>query len=654
MKKLALYFSAFLLAGCTVSEIGDGPVSSSSNDQVYTAGFENVDTRVYLDEELRTHWTEDDRISIFTSTTNAEYRFDGATGDREGSFSVVDGTSHPGGQIPTVYAVYPYSNGTSISSSGLITLNLPETQYFARNSYGLGANTMLAVGESSSSSNLLFKNLCGYIVVRLYGEAVVKSITLTGNNGEKLAGQATVTAVYGEDPVVEMSENAATSITLDCGDGVALSKAEENATSFWFVVPPITFSRGFTIRVEGSGQCAMEKGTSMERTVSRNVKHALAPLECDFSVEEEGIIEFADTRFKAYCVENFDTNGDGEISFSEAKAVTTIECCERNIRSLEGIKFFSSLTYLDCRMNRLRSLDLSDHTAIEQLVCFGNDLKSLDVSGCTSLTEMEGWSAETANFSGCTSLKSIGSIPWGVITANLSECTALTDLSCNSNQLTSLDVSGCTALSELLLFPHSHGSLTDLDVSGCTALVYLWCCDSQLASIDISECSSLTALMCYDNQLSSLDVSNNQTLTSLWCYDNQLSSLDVSNNTELTELICGSNQLTSLDVSKTIELTYLECGDNQLASLDISNNDIMENLYCYSNKLTSIDVSKNTYLVKLSCHDNLLKCLDVSECSDLYQLYCYSNPYLTEIWLKTGQSIASFSYDTGIATVYYK
>ena len=59
-------------------------------------------------------------------------------------------------------------------------------------------------------------------------------------------------------------------------------------------------------------------------------------------------IPIADANFKAYLVANFDTNGDGEISSSEAKQVTYINVNTDNIYSLDGIEYFTNLTYLRC------------------------------------------------------------------------------------------------------------------------------------------------------------------------------------------------------------------------------------------------------------------------------------------------------------------
>ena len=75
---------------------------------------------------------------------------------------------------------------------------------------------------------------------------------------------------------------------------------------------------------------------------------------------------------------------------------------------------------------------------------------------------------------------------------------------------------------------------------------------------------------------------------------------------------------------------------------------------CIGNNLSQIDLTDAVSLEELYCSSNQLTSLDVSNCSSLKYLNCTDNPYLTEIWLKTGQTIDSFSYDTAVATIKYK
>jgi len=73
--------------------------------------------------------------------------------------------------------------------------------------------------------------------------------------------------------------------------------------------------------------------------------------------EETDIIQFADPAVKAICVENWDTNGDGELSKREAAAVTTLIDSETNqsvfrgkgasITSFDEFQYFTGLTQVE-------------------------------------------------------------------------------------------------------------------------------------------------------------------------------------------------------------------------------------------------------------------------------------------------------------------
>ena len=611
-----------LLSGCKMADVDNLIESRNRTDMSFTAGFENDDTRTYVDNDLYMYWTADDRLSIFTSTYNEQYKFDGNTGDNGGSFSKVNtGQFVSGNPISANYGVYPYNSATKMTKDEKIELVLPATQVYAPNTFGINANTMVAVTGGTNDFFLPFKNVCGYLVVKLYGDGIVKRVIFEGNNGEKIAGAATVVASHNANPEITMSENATTSITIDSGNGIALGKTAAEATEFWFVIPPTTFSKGFTIRAAGDGIMQMKKSTTDSRTIQRNIINTMPAIEAVFDTPAEGNVPFADANFKAYCVNNFDKDHDGEVSYAEALAVTSIDVNTDNIVSLKGVECFENLRYLNCTGSftngntsypngQLASLDVSSNTKLKRLTCYANKLTGLDVSKNTALE----WLYCDSNH-----LSSL----------DVSKNTALTDLWCQGNQLTSLDVSKNTALTEL----HCHwNNITSLDVSKNTKLTYLWC-DS--------------------NQLTSLDVSNNTTLTDLSCSSNQLTNLDVSKNTALTILNCWGNQLTSLDVNKNNALTQLSCDYNQLTSLDVSKNTALTSLYCYSNQLTSLDVSKNNALTYLSCSSNQLTSLDVSNNTALTYLNCRNNPALAILWMKRGQTISDLYYDSSITSIRY-
>ena len=210
-------------------------------------------------------------------------------------------------------------------------------------------------------------------------------------------------------------------------------------------------------------------------------------------------VHFHDKNFREY-VKRFDTDGNGTLSQTEREKVTVIFLDNAgNISDLTGIKYFPNLENLNCALNPLTSLDVSNNTA-------------------------------------------------------------LTFLNCNYNQLTGLDLSKNTALDTLCC---SGNKLTSLDLSKNTALTSLYCESNQLTGLDLSKNTALTSLYCESNQLTSLDLSGNANLTRLSCSSNLLTSLDVSNNTALIYLNCESNQLTGLDLSKNTALTILGCSGNK-------------------------------------------------------------------------------------------
>ena len=122
-------------------------------------------------------------------------------------------------------------------------------------------------------------------------------------------------------------------------------------------------------------------------------------------------ISFADENFKAYCVEHFDTNGDGEINQEEAQAVTAIDCSGKNIASLAGIEYFSNLETLNASGNTsLAALDVSTNTSLTKLNVPNTSLTKLNVSSNTLLTTLDcsnNASLTTLDVSGNTSLTTL-------------------------------------------------------------------------------------------------------------------------------------------------------------------------------------------------------------------------------------------------------
>ncbi len=273
------------------------------------------------------------------------------------------------------------------------------------------------------------------------------------------------------------------------------------------------------------------------------------------------VISFADANFKAYCVENFDTDADGEISEDEAKAVTAIDCSLGGLTSLVGIEYFSNLETIDVSLNKITSLDLSHSPKLTDVTVNGNKLQSLNLSGLSQL--------KTLN---CSDNK-LG-------TLDVSESAGLTSLICSGNELGTLNLRTNKALTELQC---SNNNLTALDLKNNTALELLYCRKNNLVTLNMTILPNLRELDCSYTGITVLNLYKNTKLENLYCSSNALTGLGLAANTGLVMLDCSKNQITSLDLSKNLLLETVDCSDNQLTSLDVSGNSELLNVTCDGN-----------------------------------------------------------------------
>lgn len=290
---------AFMVSGCNQDELLEkGTHSMHMSDNVeFSASFEeaSAESRTYIEEDAETsrlylRWTKGDEISIFRGTTlNQRFLFKGETGDNSGSFKLVpsdDFVSSNDLDESRNYAFYPYDENNRISEKGKLTVTLPATQTYAENSFAPGANGMVAVTESTGDVDLKFKNIGGYFKFKFYGDDLtIKSVTLKGNNGEKLAGKAGVACQYGGVPIVTMAEDATETLTLDCGAGVQVGTTKEKATEFWFVLPPTKFAKGFTITVTDTDDGTFTKTTEKVFEIKRNTIKPISAMKVETVVE---------------------------------------------------------------------------------------------------------------------------------------------------------------------------------------------------------------------------------------------------------------------------------------------------------------------------------------------------------------------------------
>ena len=310
MKK-GIYSLLLLLAvGCSSSYEVD---TNYSDPQSVTAHFEESSARLYI-EENKLYWSSGDEISLFPSrAANTKYRYNGETGSRKAEFDLVSGGGS-GSALNCNYAVYPYSDSNAISADGVIEYTFPKEQEYVENSFGSKANVMVAATNDASDTSLQFKNAVGYLKLSLYGNNVaVKSIKIAGNKSEKLAGNATIKARYGQDPVVTISSSASSEIALNCGDnGVKLGSTASTATTFWLTLPPTTFTKGITLTVTDANGNTFEQKTTAKLEIARNTIQPMDPLEITHQAAVNNVLP---AWSEGYLDIHFINSGRGECCF---------------------------------------------------------------------------------------------------------------------------------------------------------------------------------------------------------------------------------------------------------------------------------------------------------------------------------------------------
>lgn len=419
-------------------------------------------------------------------------------------------------------------------------------------------------------------------------------------------------------------------------------------------------------------------------------------------------IHFPDLNFRNWLLNVNNINGygaDGVLTSSELANIIEIDVMSQNIKSLEGLKYFTSLISLQCHDNKIAELDVSQNTALRHFQCSSNLLKKMDLSQNTQLLTFDCHDNQITDL-------------------NISQNRILKSLYCDNNQLTKLDITQNPVLSILRC---SNNQLTKIDLANNSELTNVRM-DSQSIDIPLTYsknswrsksniCYQLdsvaTSNIAYNSTTGQFNTSNMDTTESGFstnCIDGQgmirkmegtlhfiylgieinsenfpdenfrnwllnknhingygedeilslveisdIKILDVSNQgitdlkgiehfTSLTNLQCSNNTLTSLNIRQNVKLTELLCGENFLTEIDVSQNMALTTLYCNNNNITNLDIAHLTSLLYLSCHNNPLGTLDVSNNAALRMLHCYDNQ-LTELNVKNPALVTLYCYN---------
>ena len=387
-------------------------------------------------------------------------------------------------------------------------------------------------------------------------------------------------------------------------------------------------------------------------------------------------IPIEDPCFKAYLVENYDSDGDGEISLYEAEQINLIRIVTNryNVQSLQGIEYMPNLIHIDCPgdwydsyntsneaysspykytesplfrkegnhwhgpIGTLRSIDVSKNKRLQDLWLYNNaalgvhqktidlsqnpDLKILNLDG----TMMDypdvskNNNLQQLSLGQCRnpSMPDLSKMPW-LIRLNLEY--PVDDQGHHIGPCLNVDVSSNHYLEWIAV---SSAALTLSDLSNnpkLKELHYPYC--SSIGLVDISSLKQLEVLSIIKNGISGkLILTDNPKLVSIYAEENIISEVDLTSCTNLKTVHLWDNLVSSLSLPESVET--LKCWGNPLGSVDVSSLPSLSVLECANSGLTSLDVSHNPALRVLSINGNQLGTIDLSANKELEELACWN------------------------------
>lgn len=395
---------AFSFAACQMEE---SPIASSENDvpcqisckmsasmPIFKAGGD-PETKSSLESVVRVKWKKDDELSVINLTTGKQLGGcikadnDGANStfspsDLVGSITAGDKLvflldNDPGHRSASEKVFEPFT--MDFSSQKGNSNEVPIVVY---------ANYTATENGTINAVNPTFNFLMGYV-------------------------QLAVSALPASTNVTELGiENLNTKCHFSISDHSFVATPQNGN---------ITLSEEFTANSKGTNTRYFSCFTSPAQGVARNAhinansqNHITAWLKAALSAGyyyqavatgfTNENISFVDDTFKSYCVSHYDKNGDGEVSFAEAAAVTSFESFTAAEKS--SLKEVYELPYF-FKGERIPSFE--GCTALKQILLPGTleTIQENAFKGCTGLEVITIPSTVTTikegAFEGCTSLE---------------------------------------------------------------------------------------------------------------------------------------------------------------------------------------------------------------------------------------------------------
>ena len=322
---------------------------------VFSASFGDYQTKTaFQSDETSIWWSPGDAIKIYYGSASngdvftSSHTVEVAKAEFTGTLSAFTGVTGTG-DFNYFWAVYPQTAGISCNGSSVVA-SLAGVQQAKAGSFTTNTNVTIA---KSPGLALSFYNTCAWFRFTVTQEGV-KTVRFRGNAGEYVAGQFRVSMDENGKPTAPevIDGEGIQEIVLNAPEGQTLVVG----AMYYITLLPQTFQEGFTVTFETESLVGRRSINSSSTYVrSKYNTGTNFDQNVEYTSKLTGNIEFADSNVKSICVANWDANSDGELSYEEAAAVTTIPygvfSGNTTITSFDEFQYFTNVTSLGYEMD---------------------------------------------------------------------------------------------------------------------------------------------------------------------------------------------------------------------------------------------------------------------------------------------------------------
>ena len=215
-------------------------------------------TRASLRNFPSVEWQNSDAIAIWDGHDKCVFTI--KAGTNQGTTATFEGSVAE--EATSLNALFPASAFNSFDG-GSFTATIPATQVVPSGGCNASGATV-AVGKVDNSDHISFVNTVSLLKFTIGSEfdGQIHSVTLSGANGEAIAGKVVINASTG---AVESVVSPQTSISLEAGSGKSFP-----AGDYYIALLPVQFSNGFSLVFQNLSGVELTKATSSGMTLVRS------------------------------------------------------------------------------------------------------------------------------------------------------------------------------------------------------------------------------------------------------------------------------------------------------------------------------------------------------------------------------------------------